>query len=191
MENTNSLPKLIEKILRSKGANDEQISMLVEAGIQSKADFETIGDTQTLIDVTEMDEAIAESIMQWAVGKPAQQVTVPEETTTNREPIVVESADVVKCIHCDTKQPKDYKTGDLCISCGMQAEPVLSCHWCYSTGPGKFCRSCGAEFVASADYEVALYLKQEGESKNAIPGLIKEMSANDKENVWARIRKNA
>src|SRR5204863_478751 len=67
--------------------------------------------------------------------------------------VVVESPDAVYCIHCRVKQPKDYNSGDLCVSCGKQAEPILSCYWCSSSGPGKFCRQCGAEFVATSEFD--------------------------------------
>lgn len=192
MDTTNSLPKLLENILKSKGLNNDHLTALAEAGIQQKADFEMIGDTQTLIDITGLDEEIAHNVMLWAVGVKTQQEITPNQDVeiSQQQPIVVESADVVKCVHCGTKQPKDYKTGDLCVSCGNQAEPVLNCHWCFSSGPGKFCRSCGSEFVPSADFELALFLKREGESKNAIVKMVKEMTPQEKENMWARIRKN-
>jgi len=191
MDTTNSLPKLLENILKSKGLNNDHLTALAEAGIQQKADFEMIGETQTLIDITGLDEETADKIMLWAVGAKTQQEVITQQVNeTPQQPIVVESADMVKCVHCGTKQPKDYKTGDLCLSCGNQAEPVLNCHWCFSSGPGKFCRSCGSEFVPSADFEIALFLKREGESKNAIVKMVKEMTLQEKENMWARIRKN-
>lgn len=183
-----NFPKLLESILRKKGATTEDIEALADAGIQSKEDFVMIGDTRTLIEVTAMDIEIAHVIMQWALGTQAASLAVAE-TVVKQEAVIVESADVVKCAHCQAKQPKDYKVGDLCLSCGLQAEPVHNCYWCLSTGPGHFCRSCGAEFVASSDYEVALQLKLEGESKSAIGKLVKEMTAVQKENIWAKIRK--
>src|SRR5690606_8323054 len=191
MDTTNSLPKLLENILKSKGLNNDHLTALAEDGIQQKADFEMIGETQTLIDITGLDEETADKIMLWAVGAKTQQEVITQQVNeTPQQPIVVESADMVKCVHCGTKQPKDYKTGDLCLSCGNQAEPVLNCHCCFSSGPGKFCRSCGSEFVPSADFEIALFLKREGESKNAIVKMVKEMTLQEKENMWARIRKN-
>src|SRR5690606_1128742 len=112
-----------------------------------------------------------------------------ENTDTKARPIIVESADIVNCIHCNARQPKDYKSGDLCLSCGNQAEPVLTCHWCYASGPGKFCRSCGAEFVSSAELDLAVLMKREGEAKNSIARQLKEMSSVEKEKLWARVRR--
>lgn len=188
MEADKKIPKLLANILKSKGLGDDHIAILEDAGISGKADFEFIGDQQTFMDITGLDEEVSRKVMEWAVGKPKQvsQETQPEE---NRQQIIVEGSDVVKCVHCDTKQPKDYKTGDLCLSCGNQAEPVLNCHWCLSAGPGKFCRECGSEFVGSSDFEIALYLKREGESKNAIVNMVKNMTGQEKENMWAKVRR--
>lgn len=186
--------KLLNSILLSKGLSEEQIAVLEAAGIMTKSDFQTIGDADTLMEIIEIDPERSQKLMNWAVGEPVSSRN--EQNSKNEEAglhtagaIIVEGADVVKCVHCGTKQPKDYKTGDLCLSCGNQAEPVLNCHWCLSAGPGKFCRSCGSEFVASSDFEIALLLKREGESKNAIVNLVKNMSAQEKETMWAKIRK--
>jgi predicted amidophosphoribosyltransferase len=102
---------------------------------------------------------------------------------------MVESPDAVYCVHCRTKQPKDYKSGDLCVSCGKQAEPILSCYWCSSSGPGKFCRQCGAEFVATSELDLAIHLKREGLAKDEVPTKLRAMSVADKEALWGRIRK--
>ncbi|GAA0893850.1 hypothetical protein GCM10009122_35300 [Fulvivirga kasyanovii] len=191
MEEDKKIPKLLVNILKSKGLNDDHIALLEDAGISSKADFEFIGDPQTFMDITGLDEEVSQKVMEWAVGskKQAQQEAKPEEQQSQQQ-IIVEGSDVVKCVHCGTRQPKDYKTGDLCLSCGNQAEPVLNCHWCLSSGPGKFCRECGAEFVGSSDFEIALYLKREGESKNAIVNMVKNMTAQEKENIWAKVRRS-
>ena len=63
----------------------------------------------------------------------------------------VESPDAVYCVHCKTKQPKDYKSGDLCVACGKQAEPIMACFWCGATGPGKFCRHLLGLIIGAGD----------------------------------------
>ncbi|MBL3657927.1 hypothetical protein [Fulvivirga sediminis] len=191
MEAENSMSKLLVNILKSKGLTDEHITALELSGVCSKDDFTMIGDYQTLMDVTGVDEEASQKVMSWALGASAPVATNGKESDgSSNTPIIVESSDVVKCVHCGAKQPKDYETGDLCISCGLQAEPVLSCHWCYSSGPGKFCRECGSEFLGASDYEIGLFLKKEGESKNSIVKLVKEMTAQEKEAIWAKIRKS-
>ncbi|WP_375578865.1 hypothetical protein ABWH96_17870 [Marivirga tractuosa] len=182
------ISKLLSNILRAKGLEDHHIEALEESGINTKEDFALVGDHQTLTDITGLEEKVSKKVMVWAVGlAPA---TKPEEVEqVSSSPIVVESSDIVKCVHCNAKQPNDYKTGDLCLSCGNQAEPVQNCHWCLSSGPGKYCRSCGSEFVGSSDFEIALYLKREGESKRAIVAKVKDMDSQEKENMWAKIRR--
>jgi len=101
--------------------------------------------------------------MAWATG--AVGSSTP---TTPTGPIVVESSDVVYGVHCKTKQPKDHSSGDLCTTCGKQAEPILSCFWCTSSGLGTFCRECGAEFVTTAELDLAVLLKREGVANEAI-----------------------
>lgn len=189
MDAEKKIPKLLIKILKSKGLNDDHIAILEEAEICSKNDFEFVGDHQTLMDITGLDEEVSLKVMEWAVGSPKAVQQDKDAVRSEQQHIVVEGADVVKCVHCDTKQPKDYKTGDLCLSCGNQAEPVLNCHWCLSSGPGKFCRECGSEFVGSADFEIALFLKREGESKNAIVSMVKNMTPLEKDNMWAKVRR--
>lgn len=189
MDAEKKIPKLLIKILKSKGLSDDHIAILEEAEIFSKGDFEFVGDYQTLMDITGLGEEVSQKVMEWAIGAPKAIGYKKDATHQEHQHIVVESADVVKCVHCDTKQPKDYKTGDLCLSCGNQAEPVLNCHWCLSSGPGKFCRECGSEFVGSADFEIALFLKREGESKNAIVSMVKNMTPLEKDNMWAKVRR--
>jgi len=190
MAEENSMNKLLINILKAKGLSDDHILALELAGIVNKADFEQVGDYQTLMDISNIDEESSKKVMAWALG------TVPASANTGSPnggmpgaPIIVESADVVKCAHCGAKQPKDYKTGDLCLSCGHQAEPVLNCHWCLSSGPGQFCRECGSEFLNASDYEIGIFLKKEGESKNAIVRLVKDMAPIEKDAIWAKIRK--
>lgn len=171
---------ILEKnILRSKGVTATQIRDMLARGIRCRDDFRLVGDAGTLVELTHISLETAESVMSWAVG-------IPAYTAKN---IVVESGDVVHCIHCDTKQPKDYKSGDLCVSCGKQAEPILACFWCASTGPGKFCRQCGAEFVPTGELELAILLKHEGLPKQEIPGKLRGMSQSDKDALWGRARR--
>ena len=96
---------------------------------------------------------------------------------------------MVYCVYCKTRQPKDYKAGDLCPSCGKQAEPVLSCYWCNASGPGKFCRQCGARFVPTGELPLALLLKREGVSKDEIVVKLENMSDADKDALWGRVRR--
>jgi len=174
---------LEKSILKSKGLTDALLKKLEKAGVKSRDDFKTVGDAATLAQlVAGLGADNAASIMAWATGGKA--------ATGGTGPVVVDSSDVVYCVHCKTKQPKDYSSGDLCVSCGKQAEPILSCYWCSRSGPGKFCRSCGAEFVATAELDLAIHLKREGLPKDDIPKRLKAMSAAEKEALWGRIRKS-
>ena len=173
---------LEKNILKSKGLSDAQLKKLAKAGINTREDFKTVGDAATLADlVAGVTKDVAAAVIAWATGSAAAAV--------GGGGVVVESADAVYCIHCRTKQPKDYKSGDLCVSCGKQAEPILSCYWCSSSGPGKFCRQCGAEFVATSELDLAIHLKREGLPKDDVPKKLKAMSAAEKEALWGRIRK--
>jgi hypothetical protein len=173
---------LEKNILKSKGLTDAQLKKLAKAGINTREDFKTVGDAATLADlVAGIHKDVAASVIAWATGGAA--------AASSGGGVVVESADAVYCIHCRTKQPKDYNSGDLCVSCGKQAEPILSCYWCSSSGPGKFCRQCGAEFVATSELDLAVHLKREGLSKDEIPKKLRSMSAADKDALWGRIRK--
>ena len=108
------------KILQAKGLSDAHLGALTDAGVSSKADFATIGDAATLQQlVAGLDPAVAADVMAWATGVPSG------GASGSGNPIVVESPDVVYCVHCKTKQPKDYSSGDLCTACGKQAEPIL------------------------------------------------------------------
>ena len=185
--------KLVASILKAKGLSEEQLEALENIGIYGKEDFEIVSDAGTLSEILSLDIEVSQKVMEWAMGRGLTIQSASPAIPVHQEasgPIIVEGSDVVKCVHCGTRQPKDYKTGDLCLSCGNQAEPVLNCHWCLSTGPGKFCRSCGSEFVTSSDYEIALLLKREGESKNSIVNMIKSLTPQEKENMWAKIRKS-
>jgi hypothetical protein len=176
---TKGFSTLEKNILKAKGLTDAEVARLQKAGVASRADFVTVGDAKTLAELVDLDAKVAKAVMEWATGD-----AKPKGTTS----VVVESADVVYCVHCQKRQPKDYKVGDLCPACGKQAEPVLSCHWCGQSGPGKFCRACAAEFVPTGELELALLLKREGVAKDEIAAKLKVMSAADKEALWGRVR---
>jgi hypothetical protein len=179
---------LEKNILKSKGLSDAQLKKLAKAGINSREDFKTVGDAATLADlVAGISKDAAAAVMAWASGGGSASSSGGSGGGTS---VVVDSPDAVYCIHCRTKQPKDYKSGDLCVSCGKQAEPILSCYWCSSSGPGKFCRQCGAEFVATSELDLAVHLKREGLSKDEVPKKLISMSAADKDALWGRIRKS-
>lgn len=174
---------LERNILKAKGLTDAQVDRLVEAGVGSRDDFRTVGDASTLAELAGLSMELAGKVMSWAIGAAGGVGAGPGGT------LVVESADVVYCLHCKTKQPKDYKSGDLCISCGKQAEPSFACFWCGASGPGKFCRNCGAEFVATGELELAVHLKREGVPKDEIAPKLRAMSAAEKEALWGRVRR--
>jgi hypothetical protein len=180
-----SFSALEKNILKAKGLTDAQLKKLAKAGINSREDFKTVGDPTTLAQlVAGITSDVAAAVFAWAGGNSA-----PGPVSGGGN-LVVESPDAVYCVHCRVKQPKDYKSGDLCVSCGKQAEPILSCYWCSSSGPGKFCRQCGAEFVAPSELDLAIHLKREGLPKDDVPKKLKAMSASEKEALWGRIRKN-
>jgi hypothetical protein len=178
---------LEKNILKAKGLSDAQLKKLVAAGIASREDFKTVGNPSTLMElVSGLKSDVADSVMAWANGTASS----GGGGGTALSNVVVETADVVYCVHCKTKQPKDYNSGDLCVSCGKQAEPILSCFWCSSSGPGKFCRQCGAEFVSTSELDLAVHLKREGLPKDEVPKRLKTMSAAEKEVLWGRVRKS-
>jgi len=179
---------LEKNILKSKGLTDAQLKKLAKAGINSREDFKIVGDAKTLADlVSGITKEAAAAVMAW-VGGGAAPASVGGGGGSPS--VVVDSPDAVYCIHCRTKQPKDYNSGDLCVSCGKQAEPILSCYWCSASGPGKFCRQCGAEFVATSELDLAIHLKREGLSKDEVPKKLIGMSAAEKDALWGRIRKS-
>jgi hypothetical protein len=185
-DHTAAFSALELRILTAKGLTDEQVGRLVEVGVASKADFATVGDAVTLRQLLpELGQEVADELIAWALGRAG--ASVP---TSPSGSLIVESSDAVYCVHCTTRQPKDYSSGDLCIACGKQAEPIMSCHWCSSSGPGTFCRQCGAEFVPTAELDLAILLKREGLAKHEIPAQLRTMSAADKDVLWGRVRKS-
>lgn len=180
-----TLPALDKTILKAKGLSDAQLAEIEMAGIGSKADFATVGDAATLAEIVPgLTPEVAAKVMAWAVG-----VASPAAAASVGKPLMVDSADLVYCVHCAAKQPKDYTSGDLCSACGKQAEAILSCFWCSSSGPGKFCRQCGAQFVPTGDLDLAIHLKREGLPKDEVPRRLAAMSVADRDVLWGRIRK--
>ena len=174
-------------ILAAKGLSAAQMESLSVAGIASRADLQTVGDAATLIElVADIDPETAAKVIQWATGRATEVKAAAAAPTAS---VVFDSADIVHCIHCDARQPKDYKSGDLCTTCGRQAEPILSCYWCSASGPGKFCRACGAEFIPTAELDLGVLLRREGLSKDDIPNKLRSMSPADKDALWGRVRK--
>jgi hypothetical protein len=174
-------------ILRAKGLTDAQLGRMAELSIASKTDFRTIGDAATLLQLLpDLTDATATGVIAWASGVPL--VTGGGNAVSSQ--LVVDSSDVVYCVHCKAKQPKDYDSGDLCVACGKQAEPILSCYWCASSGPGKYCRQCGAEFVATAELDLAVLLKREGLPKDGISEKLRSLTPADKDVLWGRVRKS-
>ncbi len=174
------LSDLEKNILRTKGLDDAQLVRLEAAGIVSKAEFLVVGDAATLASLAGLSSEVASAVMAWAIGAPA----------SSTRPIIVEGADVVSCAHCGARQPKDYHAGDLCPSCGRQAEPIFACYWCGKSGPGTFCRSCGSQFVPTGELDLAVLLRRDGLPKDDIPKKLATMSTAEKDVLWGRIRKS-
>ena len=177
---------LEKNILKAKGFSDANVDQLVSAGVESRDDFRTVGDAATLAALMPgLSPEAADAVIAWALGGAAAAPPVASAPTT----VTIESADIVCCVHCSARQPKDYKSGDLCTSCGKQAEPIYACYWCSSSGPGKFCRQCGSEFLATPDLDLGILLKHEGLAKEEVPRRLKTMSQADKDVLWGRVRK--
>jgi hypothetical protein len=182
------IPVLEQTILKAKGLTAEQVAALEALGIGGKADFGTVGTADTLAEILPgLDAAVAARVMEWAVGAAPKAAAAGAPAAAER--MIIDSSDAVYCVHCKTRQPKDYKSGDLCPSCGKQAEPVQSCYWCSHSGPGKFCRSCGAEFVALSEFDLAVLLKREGVAKEEIARRLHDMSPADKDTLWGRVKR--
>jgi len=178
------------QILRAKGLDDAQLARLTAVGVASRADFATVGDAVTLRQlVPGIGQEVADEVIGWALGRPVGGTSATGGTAPSGS-LIVESSDAVYCVHCKTRQPKDYSSGDLCIACGKQAEPIMSCYWCSASGPGTFCRQCGAEFVPTAELDLAILLKREGIAKHEIPHQLRAMSPADKDVLWGRVRKS-
>jgi hypothetical protein len=185
----NSFSTVEKNILSAKGLSAEHLEALAAVGVATRKDLQTVGDAATLRElVASIDAEVAERVMTWATGHAAAAAAAPANPVVSGK-MLLDTSDVVYCTHCSAKQPKDYKSGDLCIACGRQAEPILSCFWCSASGPGKFCRACGARFVPTAELDLALLLRQEGLPKDEIPTRLESMSAAEKEQLWGRVRR--
>jgi hypothetical protein len=183
---------LEKNILLAKGLTPEHLEALEAAGISTKEDLKTVGDPATLLElVPALDGGVADRVMTWATGQnSAQAAAALSAPVATGAKMLLDTSDVVYCSHCSAKQPKDYKSGDLCIACGRQAEPLLTCFWCSASGPGAFCRSCGARFVPPAELDLALLLKNEGLAKDEIPKRLEGMSQPEKDLLWGRVRRH-
>jgi hypothetical protein len=182
----NQFSALEKSILTAKGLTAAQLEALGAVGVASRQDLQTVGDAGTLIElVKDIDAATAAKVMDWVTGRTSSQPAAQTVTSS----VILDSADIVHCCYCSARQPKDYKSGDLCVACGKQAEPVLTCFWCSASGPGKFCRSCGAEFVPTAELELGVLLRQEGLPKEEIARRLRSMSPEEKDLMWGRVRK--
>jgi hypothetical protein len=177
---------LEQNILQAKGLTAADLQKMEALGITAVSDFATVGDASTLAELLGLSPELAQKVMAWAQA--ARPAAVPHAQTGS---LLVESADVVHCVHCKTRQPKDYKSGDLCVACGKQAEPILACFWCGTSGPGRFCRACGAEFVPTAELELAVQLRRDGLPKNEIPARLQGLSPEEKEALWGLVRRRA
>lgn len=185
----NTFPLLEQNILKAKGLTPENLEFLHAAGVASKADFAIIGTAETLGEIMPgLTPEVARKVMEWAVGAVPSAAT-PKVGEASANKVIIDSADITYCLHCKGRQPKDYKSGDLCPSCGKQAEPVQSCYWCAQSGPGRFCRGCGAEFVPLAEFDLAILLKREGVAKDEISTRLRAMASSDKDILWGRVRR--
>ena len=188
---------LERNILRAKGLSEEQLGRLQGLGVAGRDDFQSIGDLSTLLELMpDLDMAVAARVLEWAVPAAVQTIAVqdgpaapPEANRDSEGHVVVNSSDSVYCTHCRFKQPKDYAPGDLCPNCGMQAEPTETCYWCGASGPGRFCRSCGAAFVGTAELPLAVMLRRDGVARDDIPPRLKLMSQTEKDALWGRVRR--
>ncbi len=182
---------LLERtILKAKGLTEEQLAALGEMGVQGRDAFVQIGTVVTLLELLpDLDPAVAARVLEWALPTAPVAAAGPAAPGAPLPTIVVDSSDVVFCANCHHKQPKDYTPGDLCVNCGRQAEPIEQCFWCGASGPGKFCRNCGAHFVRTAELPLALLLRRDGLSKDEIPRRLAEASAEEKEQMWGRVRR--
>ena len=182
---------LLERtILKAKGLADEQLTALSAMGVQGRSDFEQIGTVVTLLELLpDLDPDVAARVLEWALPAVPAATAGPAAPAAPLPTIVVDSSDVIFCANCHHKQPKDYTPGDLCVNCGRQAEPIEQCFWCGASGPGKFCRNCGAHFVRTAELPLALLLRRDGLAKDEIPRRLNEATAEEKEQLWGRVRR--
>lgn len=181
---------LERNILTAKGLSAEQVEGLTSLGVTSREDLLTIGDPETLRQLAPSISAeVADRVISWATGRAAAAAAASGGLPFGGGKVLLDTADVVYCVHCSAKQPKDYSSGDLCVACGRQAEPIQTCYWCRSAGPGAYCRACGARHIPPAEFELGILLKQEGLAKDEIPVRLESMTAAEKDVLWGRARR--
>ncbi|WP_375578866.1 zinc ribbon domain-containing protein [Marivirga tractuosa] len=85
---------------------------------------------------------------------------------------------VIYCEKCDTKQPKDWKPGDLCTECGSAVREEQRCSWCVKLTPkGKFCKHCGNEVQPDQYFGAARILKNLGINQLELTAKLQELPA--------------
>ncbi|MDV6376540.1 hypothetical protein [Deinococcus arenicola] len=189
---------LERNILKAKGLSEQHLTVLGELGVNGRTDFQSVGSVATLLELLHgLDPDIAARVVDWALlptGQPDAALSTPQGESPPLPPIsqalVINSSDSTYCVHCQAKQPKDYSVGDLCLNCGLQAEPIETCYWCATSGPGRFCRNCGAAFVVTAELPLALLLRREGVAKDDISAKIGALGEAEKQVLWGRVRRS-
>lgn len=126
-----SFSQLEKNILKMKGVTDGQLLAMAAAGINSRADFATIGDAATLAALLpDLKPDVAEAVMSWALVRAGAPVAAPSalspRVARSDKPaahgIVLDTPEAVSyCTHCQTQQSKEYKSGDICAACGQKA----------------------------------------------------------------------
>ncbi|OLV18930.1 hypothetical protein [Deinococcus marmoris] len=196
---TTPFTALERNILKAKGLSEQHLAALADLGVSGRADFASIGSCETLLELLpDLNTEVAARVLNWALPSAALGEPVPSALSGETQAgaamflqgLVVNSSDSTYCVHCQAKQPKDYSVGDLCLNCGLQAEPIETCYWCGTSGPGRFCRTCGAAFVITAELPLALLLRREGVAKDDIPAKIRAMGEAEKQVLWGRVRRS-
>jgi hypothetical protein len=96
------------------------------------------------------------------------------------------------CDSCETRQPSDWKPGDLCTSCGEVARRERRCHWCVKYTPeGRFCRSCGGETVTDELYAPARMLKAAGVDQFSIAAKLADLDGDHVQHLTRMYQKQA
>jgi hypothetical protein len=96
------------------------------------------------------------------------------------------------CESCEATQPADWKSGDLCSSCGAIARREKRCHWCVQYTPdGRFCRSCGGETVSDEHFGAARMLKASGVDQFSIPERLAKLDTEHVEHLTRLYQRHA
>jgi hypothetical protein len=181
-----TLSALERNILRAKGVSEADLKRLAEVGIKSKADFHTVGDATTLVELTAVSATVAERVMQWALTTALAPPSAELSGASVSSPPSHGANGAAAAT--PTQAAAMTPTQDVAIE-SVATEPILTCFWCSSSGQGRFCRRCGAEFVPTGELELALLLKREGILKQDISVKLKMLSPEDKEQLWGRVRR--